>query len=183
MQSPNMASSFASLNGLTSPPFSPNGLSVRKAGSGYFNSSRTASGNYSSFNQAFNHGGNGYKYNFVQETAVYLKKKSIAQLGSEVYHGISDTTFVHFLEWIRHERLTTLPHKGSRWDRVLIRALFFAEQLHHFDSAVDAYAVDSPAAAAMGYGHARLLLEVSPGLAYGLWLLTVLAWIGELRRP
>ena len=160
-----MASSFGSLNGLSSPPFPPNGLQYKKGGYSAFGGSRAASGNYS-IHQSMHHGSNGYKYNFVQETAVALKKKSISQLGSGVYHGIADTTFVNFLEWIRSERLTTLPHKGSRWDRVLIRALFFAEQLHHFDSAVDAYALDSPAAAAMGYGHARLLLEVCSTMHY-----------------
>ncbi|KAF1964590.1 hypothetical protein BU23DRAFT_492067 [Bimuria novae-zelandiae CBS 107.79] len=155
-----MTSSFASLNGMATPPQSPNALAYKKGGFNGFPGSRSASGYYSSINQAVHQGSNGYKLNFVQETAVSLKKKSIAQLGAGVYQGIADTTFINFLEWIRTERLTTLPHKGSRWDRVLIRALFFAEQLHHFDSAVDAYALDSPAAAAMGYGHARLLLEL-----------------------
>ena len=80
--------------------------------------------------------------------------------GAGVYQSVGDTSFVGFLEWIRSERLTTLPHKGSRWDRVLIRALFFAEQLHKFDMAIQGFALDSNAAACLGYGHARLLLEV-----------------------
>jgi hypothetical protein len=103
---------------------------------------------------------NGYKIGFVQESAMSLKKKSMAELGAGVYQDIADVSFVHFLEWIRSERLTTLPHKGSKWDKVLIRALYFAEQLHNFDTAIRGYAVDSGAAAALGYGHARLLLEV-----------------------
>jgi hypothetical protein len=39
-------------------------------------------------------------------------------------------------------------------------ALYFAEQLHNFEQAVQGFALDSSAAAAIGYGHAQLLLEV-----------------------
>jgi len=84
----------------------------------------------------------------------------MAELGAGVHQSISNVSYVNLLEWIRSERLTTLPHKGSRWDKVLIRALYFAEQLHKFEQAVQSFAVDSSAAAAVGYGHARLLLEV-----------------------
>jgi hypothetical protein len=85
----------------------------------------------------------------------------MAELGAGVYRDLSDVSYIKFLEWIRAERLTTLPHKGSRWDKVLIRALYFAEQLHKFDQAIQAFAVDSNVAAAIGYGHAQLLLGVS----------------------
>jgi hypothetical protein len=43
---------------------------------------------------------------------------------------------------------------------VLIRGLYFAEQLHNFEQAIQDFALDSSAAAAIGYGHAQLLLEV-----------------------
>jgi hypothetical protein len=105
-------------------------------------------------------GGGGYKIGLVQESADFLRRRSMNELGAGVSQGIVDVSYVNFLEWIRSERLTTLPHKGSRWDKVLIRALYFAEQLHIFNNAIQGYAVDSSAAAAIGYGHARLLLEV-----------------------
>jgi hypothetical protein len=106
-------------------------------------------------------GGNaGYKIGFVQESANSLRKKSIAQLGAGVYGDVSNVSYVRFLEFIRAERLTTLPHKGSRWDKVLIRGLYFAEQLHKFDEAIQTFAVDSHAAASIGYAHAQLLLSV-----------------------
>ena len=85
----------------------------------------------------------------------------MAELGAGIYQSVSGLSYVNFLEWIRTERLTTLPHKGSRWDKVLIRALYFAEQLHKFDQVIQAYAIDSSAAASIGYGHAQLLLGVS----------------------
>jgi hypothetical protein len=68
-------------------------------------------------------GGSSYKIGLVQESAAALKKRSMAELGAGVYQSVSNVSYVNFLEWIRSERLTTLPHKGSRWDKVLIRKL------------------------------------------------------------
>jgi len=79
MQSPRMASSFASMSGFITPPDSPKALAYRKGGLHSFG--RTASGNYSSINQVVRHQNNGYKIGFVQETAISLKKKSMSQLG------------------------------------------------------------------------------------------------------
>lgn len=156
-----MTSSFASINGFATPPESSKAFTYKRSGLNGYAGSRTVSGNYSSINQVVYQGNNGLKVGFVQETAAALKKKSISQLGTGVYQSVAGTTFIHLLEWIRTERLTTLPHKGSRWDRVLIRALFFAEQLHNLNTAVQGFALDSHAAASLGYDHARLLLEVS----------------------
>lgn len=110
--------------------------------------------------------GSAYKIGFVQESAISLRKRSMAELGAGIQQSISDVSYVNFLEWIRSERLTTLPHKGSRWDKVLIRALYFAEQLHNFDEAISGFVLDTSAAAAVGYGHARLLLEVRQPLCF-----------------
>ncbi|KAF2261879.1 hypothetical protein CC78DRAFT_469263 [Lojkania enalia] len=150
-------------NDFSTPPLSPPHGAYRK---GDFNrvfsstSARPASGTYSSITQVTRRANNGYKIGFVQDTAHSLKKKSMAELGAGVYQSVSDVSFINFVEWIRSERLTTLPHKGSRWDKVLIRALYFAEQLHKFDAAIKGFALDSSAAASLGYGHAQLLLEL-----------------------
>ncbi|KAF2727980.1 hypothetical protein EJ04DRAFT_450238 [Polyplosphaeria fusca] len=163
MQSSTLATAPRGLNGFSTPPESPASVMHSKTGfSSFFtsNKSRPGSGNYGSVYQSTRRGNNSYKIGFVQDSAMSLKKKSMGELGAGVYQDIADMSFVNFLEWIRTERLTTLPHKGSRWDKVLIRALYFAEQLHNFESAIQGFAVDSGAAAALGYGHARLLLEL-----------------------
>ncbi|ORX97905.1 hypothetical protein BCR34DRAFT_628497 [Clohesyomyces aquaticus] len=99
-----------------------------------FSSSRTASGSPMMKSMAKRMSATGsYKIGFVQESAISLQKRSMGESGAGVYHGISDVSYINFLEWIRSERLTTLPHKGSKWDKVLIRALYFAEQLNRFD--------------------------------------------------
>jgi hypothetical protein len=128
-----------------------------------FTSSRAPSHNFSTTMKTFakrSNGGGAYKIGLVQESAAALKKRSMAELGAGVYQSVSNVSYVNFLEWIRSERLTTLPHKGSRWDKVLIRALYFAEQLHNFEQAIQSFALDSSAAASIGYAHAQLLLEV-----------------------
>lgn len=145
-------------NGYFSPPQSPNMAMAKKR------SSMMSSGNsrVSSLNHTVRrsqiHGNN--KISLVQENASVLKKKSMSELGSGVSQSTSDTSFINLVEWIRNERLATIPHKGSKWDKVLIRALYFAEQLHGFESAIQGFALESNAAAQLGYGHARLLLEV-----------------------
>jgi hypothetical protein len=101
------------------------------------------------------------KNSAIQDTVTVLKKKSMSELGAGVSQSITDASFINLVEWIRSERLTTLPHKGSRWDKVLIRALYFAEQLHGFEKAAQDIAFDSTAVAQLGYGHARLLLQVT----------------------
>ncbi|KAF2866793.1 hypothetical protein BDV95DRAFT_504119 [Massariosphaeria phaeospora] len=165
MMSPRLSApgGFGSRNGahgVFSPPQSP--TAFHKARLPSVPSSRPTSGNFSavkSFKKRAK-GSGGYKIGFVQESAMSLQRRSMADLGAGIYQGVTGVSYITFLEWIRSERLTTLPHKGSRWDKVLIRSLYFAEQLNKFDQAIQAFALDSSAAAAIGYGHARLLLEL-----------------------
>lgn len=105
--------------------------------------------------------GGANKIALVQDTALTLKRKSMSELGAGVSQSVDDTTFIGFVEWIRSERLQSLPHKGSKWDSVLIRALYFAERLHQFDNGLQNFAHGSSAAANIGFGHARMLLQVS----------------------
>ncbi|CAN9103516.1 unnamed protein product [Alternaria alternata] len=165
MQTTRPTSSRQQTNGASavlSPPASPQALFRTKGRLPSFTSSRATSGNFStmmSYNKRGN--SNSHQTSLVQDSAASLRKRSAAELGAGVYQSIGNVSYVAFLEWIRSERLTTLPHKGSRWDKVLIRALYFAEQLHKFELAVRPFAQDSSSAAIIGYGHAQLLLELS----------------------
>ncbi|KAF2130419.1 hypothetical protein P153DRAFT_314293 [Dothidotthia symphoricarpi CBS 119687] len=149
-------------NGPLSPLSSPKQALRPQGRLPSFTSSRAPSGAFSAMRSVSKptRGSGTNKIRFVQESASSLKKKSLAELGVGAYQAISDVSYVKFLEWIRSERLTTLPHKGSRWDKVLIRGLYFAEQLHNFEQVIQNFAVDSSVAAAIGYGHAQLLLDL-----------------------
>ena len=162
-----LSASSGKLNGtngasVLSPTESPGALFRAKGRLSSFASSRGTSGNFGSIKSPKKRLGStgNYQNLFVQESAAALTDRSKKALGV-AHENIRDVTYVSFLEWIRSERLTTLPHKGSRWDRVLIRALYFAEQLHKFEQAIQPFAHNSASAAIVGYGHAQLLLELS----------------------
>jgi hypothetical protein len=167
MMSPKLSRSDAlngldGTNGFLGPPQLPNTIFQAKGPVSPFAFSHNPSNNLSTTNTANKHasGAGSHKIGSVQERANQLKKRSSAELGAGVYQSMSDVSYVKFLEWIRAERLTTLPPKGSQRDKVLNRSLYFAEQLHKFDQAIQSFALDSSAAAIIGYGHAQLLLEV-----------------------
>jgi hypothetical protein len=104
---------------------------------------------------------NSQKSSLVRDTAIALKRKSASELGAGISETADNVSFVGLVEYIRAERLQTLPHKGSRWDTVLIRALYFAERLHGFELGLKSHASETELAANLGYGHIRLLLDVS----------------------
>lgn len=52
-----------------------------------------------------------------------------------------------------------LPHKGSSWDRVLIAALRFADQINRLAQEIESFAPDSCPASNLVSGQCLLLLE------------------------
>lgn len=58
-------------------------------------------------------------------------------------------------------RLSSLPHKGGKWDKVLIRALYFVEQQEKFEKMVKRFGAEDSTASHLAYGYCKLLLEVS----------------------
>jgi hypothetical protein len=101
-------------NGVLSPPMSPKAMFRSKGRLPSFTSSRAPSNNFSTMVKMPTKRvgcGNNYKIGLVQESAAALKKRSMAELGAGVYQSVSNVSYVNFLEWIRSERLTTLPHK------------------------------------------------------------------------
>ncbi|KAM0720657.1 hypothetical protein Q7P37_004794 [Cladosporium fusiforme] len=104
--------------------------------------------------------GQSNKISLVHDSAQSIKRKSALELGSGVVQSIGDTSFIKLVQWIRAERLSTLPHQGSTWDTVLIRALYVSERLHKFETAIQGFALGTNAAAELAYSHIRLLLEL-----------------------
>ena len=72
-----------------------------------------------------------------------------------------DMTIDVFMEYISTERLTNMPHRGGRWDKVLKCAEYFALQLSAYQELVHKFARDSEAALRFALGCCRLLLDVS----------------------
>lgn len=70
-------------------------------------------------------------------------------------------TMQGFLEYIERDRLTHMPQRGSRWDKVLKCAEGFALQISSYENAVHSFVTDSKAAANMIRAAACVLIEVS----------------------
>lgn len=112
--------------------------------------------------------GDSYTVYVVEKHTATLHKRCMMELGASKAQGIFSTSYATFIEWIRTERLTTLPHKSGRWDKVLIWAQHFAERFNAFNGAVRAFVSDSDNAARLMFGCCLLLLEVMLCILFGL---------------
>lgn len=110
--------------------------------------------------KASSYGSNAGKISIVQNSADALKRKSAVELTAAVSSSIGEMSFIKLVQWIRSERLASLPHQGSTWDTVLIRSLHVAERLHKFETSIHGFAAGSNQAGELAYSHLRLLLEM-----------------------
>ncbi|KAF2091004.1 hypothetical protein K490DRAFT_34171 [Saccharata proteae CBS 121410] len=67
-----------------------------------------------------------------------------------------------FLDYIGSERLRRMPAKGSRWDKILKWAEYFATSLSLFEEAVDSFLASSKESVEIVFGCLRLLLQMGP---------------------
>lgn len=65
-----------------------------------------------------------------------------------------------FLDYVAANRLKHMPHKGSKWDKILQRSVAFASQLRLFVDVVSVTILDSAQASEMVYSCIHALLEV-----------------------
>lgn len=97
----------------------------------------------------------------LRETVSGTRNRFIRDLEHVNEHHIDSMTIDSFLDYIESERLTHMPHHGSRWDKVLKWAEFYAVQIAGFQKAVSPFLQDSKSAAQLIWVASRLLLEVS----------------------
>ena len=96
----------------------------------------------------------------LQETVTSTRGKLVSAF-SYVNEGyIHSMTIDGFLEYIERQRLTYMPHRGSRWDKVLKWAEFFGLQVSGYAKAVESFIPESKVAAQLIWTAARTLLEV-----------------------
>lgn len=150
---------------LLSPTLSAvNGLSVSKRQASYgraAGSVRASSGRFTN--------------TLVRDQHIALRQKCQHEFGASVDDYVFNTSYEGLLKWIKSERMMRLPHKGGTWDRVLISARYFADQVHTFNSHVEMFTEESGAATNFVFGQCLLLLslghENAPALekAFGLF--------------
>lgn len=83
-----------------------------------------------------------------------------------------------FLNFVANERLHRMPHRGSRWDKILRWAEYFATQVSTLHESVHSFVPNSAETAQVVWAGCRILLQVSPswGLPSGEDLLTIIRW-------
>ena len=97
----------------------------------------------------------------LRDTIVSCRGKFIAEFSDVNEHYINATNIESCLDYIERQRLTYMPHRGSRWDKVLKWAEYFALQISGFAKAVGSFIPDSKIAAKLILAASRVLLEVS----------------------
>lgn len=99
----------------------------------------------------------------LRQTVITTRSKLIGQLKlshiNEEY--IDSMTLESFVEYIEYERLTNMPHRGSRWDKVLKWAEFFAAQIGDYEEVVSPFVRSSKSASRLIWAACRVLIEVS----------------------
>lgn len=113
----------------------------------------------SRISSSFRGSSNSESAEIVREQYISVRNRCQRELGASVGHNVLDTSISDLHEWIRNERLTTLPHKGGTWDRVLISAHHFAEQVCSLGEAIESFAPESGDASNLVFGQCLLLLE------------------------
>jgi hypothetical protein len=95
----------------------------------------------------------------LRQTVIATRSRLIAELSHVNAHYIDSMTVESFLEYIERERLTHMPRRGSRFDKVLKWAEFFALQISGYEKAVHSFVPDSKNAAKMIWAASRVLVE------------------------
>lgn len=107
------------------------------------------------------HFANDQQITVLRDTVIEIERRFITEFRHVDEHYIEGITIGGFLDHIEQERLTHMPHQGSKWDRVLKWAEFFALQVSAYERAVSTFVPDSKLASKLIWTASRVLLEVS----------------------
>lgn len=116
-----------------------------------------------SFTSLYGTSASGYEMD-VQQSDMLKQTTSSVTSKLDSYQVWSQGTYVTsidaFLDVVAAIRLRNMPHKGSKWDKILLQSVFFTSQVHHFEEAARDILIDSARAASLIYGCVHAMLEV-----------------------
>jgi hypothetical protein len=95
----------------------------------------------------------------LRQTVIATRSLFISELSLDADY-IDSMKVGTFLDYLERERLKHMPHRGSRWDKVLKWAEFFACQISRYEEAVHSFIPDSKNAAKMIWAASRGLIEL-----------------------
>lgn len=89
-----------------------------------------------------------------------------------------------FLNYVANERLHRMPHRGSRWDKILRWAEYFATQVSALHESVSPFVPNSAETAQVVWAGCRILLQVSSSWSFpfGEGCLTIIRWALNTRK-
>jgi hypothetical protein len=97
----------------------------------------------------------------VQDVFSSLETKLREELKSSKDEWLADGMSIEtFLGYIGGERLRRMPPRGSRWDKILKWAEYFASSLSFFEESVEGYMASSKETVELVFGCLRVLLQV-----------------------
>ena len=80
----------------------------------------------------------------LKETTTVIITRCKKDLDTKAHDVLTGThTLDSLLDFIAAERLRSMPHRGSKWDKVLKWAETFASEVDFFSNAIDCFAIHS----------------------------------------
>lgn len=95
----------------------------------------------------------------IEPTAKY--RTSFRRINQDALDA--STSIKSFFDFVANYRLRRMPHKGSRWDKILRWAEYFAAQVSLYHESVGPFITNSEETAQLLWASCRILLEVSLG--------------------
>lgn len=96
----------------------------------------------------------------IQETVMSKRGRIIAEFDNIDAALLDRMTIEGFSDYITRERLSSMPHRGSLWDRVLRWAEFYALQIATYEKTIGSFVPESRTAAKQIFTLLRSLLEL-----------------------
>jgi hypothetical protein len=130
--------------------------------------SETRSENHLSQTESRTLVGSSYSHTFSSDQQVTVLRQTVMRTRDKFLHDsvlmneqcLDDLTIQSFKEFIECERLNNMPKQGSKWDKVLKWAEFFATQISEYEKAIRSFVPDSQGAAKLIWAACRILIEV-----------------------
>lgn len=94
------------------------------------------------------------------KTVTTTRARLTTELSHVDGHYIDSMCLESFVDYIESERLTHMPRRGSRWDKVLKWAEYFSLQISGYEKAVASFAPECTKAARLIWSACRVLIEV-----------------------
>lgn len=134
---------------------------------------------------------NGIHMTFSQKQQVTVLKETVLSTHGKLVSEFDqvDEEYIHcmtieaFLEYIERQRLIHMPHRGSRWDKILKWAEFFGLQISRYAHAVEGFVPESQVAAKLIWAACHVLLDVSPTDEILESRLMLHSWVPQMPMP